>query len=186
MMYEKSPMCNGRNRAWQPSLRPRLAARRVKAACCARLMRLIPEGKLRPVSAGQVNMRSGPKSLLGHSNYLDHPVANTSRFYPPASGAPPPCQVGRVRFANDKMVQPGSPPQRQWRLGCADGGEYPQIANEPGRFDSALSRGPNRRSRALMLLRGEPKSPMASSARDVVAGLIAQRQSWLEAGAVRV
>jgi hypothetical protein len=37
-----------------------------------------------------------------------------------------------------------------------------------------------------MLLRGEPKSVMARSARDVVAGLIAQGQSWLEAGAVRV
>jgi hypothetical protein len=33
-----------------------------------------------------------------------------------------------------------------------------------------------------MLLRGEPKSTMASSARDVVARFIAQGQSWFEAG----
>jgi len=146
-------------------------------------MRLIPEGKLRPVSAGQVNMGSGPKSLLGHSSYLDHPVANTSRFYPPASGAPPPCQVGSRTIRWSSLA---ASLQRHWRLGWVDGGEYPQIAIEPGRSDSALSRGPNRRSRALMLLRGEPKSVMARSARDVVAGLIAQGQSWLEAGAVRV
>jgi hypothetical protein len=84
------------------------------------------------------------------------------------------------------MVQLGDPLQRHWRLGWADGGEYPQIPTESGRFDSAVSRLPNRQGRALMRLRGESKSVIARSARDVVAGLIAQGQSWLEAGAVRV
>jgi len=37
-----------------------------------------------------------------------------------------------------------------------------------------------------MLLRGEAESTMARSARNVVAGLIARGQSWLEAGTVLV